>query len=376
MTSKGKMAGIEHKQLSRKLNRSKGFKPRKVLFTLSGRMVLLGYVGIHVAMYYWISLSSNHNTDGNIKRNSHVRTDGVIEPTYTNHRNTQESESFAASLDGNSGLAVDPLDEIEDDVDSTVSIKISQVNMSPKPGRTAAMIIAVVPYSEDRLLALWSQLECFHQTGKFQEIIISAPHWAREDKILEPFVREAISSIPHFQEVGSPTVTIQYYLNDRYDAGLWCDSLKSKHININPQNNSDPQWTSPVEQYDDFVLVNDSLMAVERDFSGVLDVLREKKLAMTSLNYSRSDYWFWLESAMRGFSSYGIERFMEHSCIPVSDEIWCRDLQSADQKRCIVEHFEIKMVEEFAQEEVWGLFSSDVPKHMITEDRINNAKTW
>mmetsp|Transcript_12204 Transcript_12204/g.17773 ORF Transcript_12204/g.17773 Transcript_12204/m.17773 type:complete len:370 (-) Transcript_12204:496-1605(-) len=369
------MTWVAHKQLTRKLNRSKGFKPRKVLFILSGRMMLLGYVGIHVAIY-WIYLSVTHETAGNIKRKSHIRPDGVIEPTFTNHRNTQESELFAASLDGKSGLEVDPFDETEYDVDSTVSIKISQVNMKSKPERTAAMIIAVVPYSEDRLLALWSQLECFHQTGKFQEIIISAPHWAREDKILEPFVREAIASIPHFQEVGSPTVTIQYYLNDRYDVGLWCDSLKSKHININSQKIHESQLTSPAEQYDDFVLVNDSLMAVERDFSGILDVLREKKLAMTSLNYSRSDYWFWLESAMRGFSSYGIERFMEHACIPASHEIWCRELQSADQKRCIVEHFEIKMVEEFAEEEVWGLFSSDVPENMITEERVNNGKTW
>ena len=88
-----------------------------------------------------------------------------------------------------------------------------------------AAIIAVNPDSKERFLALWSQLECFFgNNDKFGEVMISAPSWAKREGLIEPCLKNAKETLPHFKD-GSISLSLQYYTNDRYDVGLWCDAL-------------------------------------------------------------------------------------------------------------------------------------------------------
>jgi len=232
----------------------------------------------------------------------------------------------------------------------------------------AVAIIASVPDNKERLLALWSQLECFYANDRYDEIIVSAPAWAKEENVIEPFLRNAVSRIPH---LNSTSVILQYHLNDRYDVGLWCDALDSRTVNDQPVKG----------KYNEFVLSNDSIMAVEEHFTGILDELRQRNLTMSSLNFSFLDG-YWLESTMRGFSRKGINTYTNQACVPVSHERWCPGLNITNKteadlkKRCIVDNFEIGIASLFPRHEMWGLFPSDVPVDMIKEEFLLDGKTW
>ena len=101
---------------------------------------------------------------------------------------------------------------------------------------------------------------------------------------MQPFIQKAIESIPHLKDT---EILIKYHVNDRYDVGLWCDSLKDTDGAV-------------LNRYDDFVLINDSIWALEKHFNGVLDTLCENNLTITSLNYVGTPEVYWLESVFRG----------------------------------------------------------------------------
>jgi len=234
--------------------------------------------------------------------------------------------------------------------------------------RKAVYIIAVVPDSKERLQALWSQLECFYDEKKFQGIVVAAPNWAKEENILAPFLQKAMDNIPHLKGVD---LAINYHNNDRYDVGLWCDSLNGEHEN-----------GSLLENYNDFVIANDSIMAVRGHFTKVLDVLREKNLTLTSLNFSELDG-YWVESAMRGFTQKGMRVFMEHACVPATHDRWCpesspefKDMETYQRKRCIVDNFEIAIARLFPRNKVFGIYPADVPEDMVGRGFMNDGKTW
>eukprot|EP00594_Rhizosolenia_setigera_P005429 CAMPEP_0178948130 /NCGR_PEP_ID=MMETSP0789-20121207/5299_1 /TAXON_ID=3005 /ORGANISM="Rhizosolenia setigera, Strain CCMP 1694" /LENGTH=409 /DNA_ID=CAMNT_0020628457 /DNA_START=149 /DNA_END=1375 /DNA_ORIENTATION=- len=223
-------------------------------------------------------------------------------------------------------------------------------------GNKTVAIIGIVPDNKERLLALWSQLECYFGNEKYDEVIVSAPTWARDDGIIEPFLSAAEENIPHFKS-GSVSLKIQYYENDRYDVGLWCDALLDENNGALSEGNN-------------FVLSNDSIMAVEQ-FTAIIDTLKERNLSMTSLNYSFLEK-YWLESVLRAFSKDGIVKYIEYACKGAPS---MRDRCSEnDFKRCIVENYEIAIVDLFERKEVWGLFPSDVPKDMIR--RRGAPQTW
>jgi hypothetical protein len=252
--------------------------------------------------------------------------------------------------------------------DMVIVAKDKGYDTNKKQGAVA--IIASVPDNKERLLALWSQLECFYANDKYNEIIVSTPAWAKEENIIEPFLRNAVSRIPH---LNSTSVILQYHLNDRYDVGLWCDALDSSTVNDQP---------APVKaKYNEFVLSNDSIMAVEEHFTGILDELRQRNLTMSSLNFSFLDG-FWLESTLRGFSKKGINSYTNQACVPMSHERWCPGLNITNKteadlkKRCIVDNFEIGIASLFPRHEIYGLFPSDVPDDMIKDEFLLDGKTW
>lgn len=265
---------------------------------------------------------------------------------------------------------------------ATSSLKISSYTPTAADS-TTVYIVAVAPKNNVRLMALWSQLECFVTEEKIQTIIISAPLSIKGKAFLERFVRHAKESIPHLTNMN---VVIKYYINDRYDVGLWCDALKDK---MEIYSKDDGNNFDSVLAYKEFVLINDSIMAIRDDFTDVLDVLKlDSRLSMTSLNYSflygskgdhnRSrDRKMWLESVFRAFNRNGITRYMNYACVPASHPYFCPD-ESDDEvkKRCVVEALEINIANLFHTQEIRGLFPSDVPTGMIREKGLEQVYLW
>ena len=219
------------------------------------------------------------------------------------------------------------------------------------------VVIAAAPRSIKHIVSLWSSLECF--TGDVNHVAVSAPNWSQS--ILERFLAQASQSIPHFK---SRKVSLEgmVTINDRYDVGLWCDALSRmgvKGSNIHHD-----------ASFDEIALLNDSIYAL-REYNEVFTALREKDARMTSLNYSyihpkgTGEQYYWLESVWRGFDRKGIQTFVDYSCRPPTDPMFCSKAWWG-KKGCIVENFERAMAWQFPREETVGLFPSDVPKEMLT----------
>ena len=249
-------------------------------------------------------------------------TDGVEEGGEGEDENNDKKDA-SQEIEPNAVVQINDNTNTADTATTVTTVdEISSTNSTKISPRTAAFLIAVVPDNEVRFSALWSQLECLYDKEKFQSIVIGAPDWAKKENILQPFIQKAIESIPHLKDA---EILIKYHVNDRYDVGLWCDSLKDMDGAV-------------LNRYDDFVLINDSLWALEKNFTGVLDTLREKNLTMTSLNYSdKPNEFYWLESVFRGFNKKGMKRYMEHACVPANHRFWCRRKKAKKtRKRCIV----------------------------------------
>jgi hypothetical protein len=221
------------------------------------------------------------------------------------------------------------------------------------------LVLSSAPIDERHILALWSELECFaHNVDK---VIISAPKWGKD--VIREVIRQAKRSIPRFV-TGATSLEAEFYVNDRYDVGLWCDVLENQHL----------------DDFDEFALLNDSIFAL-RKFSGVLDALDERNISMSSLSYSFSSpnfksygpEYFWLESVFRGFDRPGIDVFMKYSCVPVTHPFFCQ--KRKNWKACIINNFEHGMSRQFSRDQVGGLFPTDVPLEMITQERWN-FRSW
>jgi len=220
------------------------------------------------------------------------------------------------------------------------------------------LIISVVPRNLRHVLALWSQLECF--TVGVDHVVLAAPTWSRE--IVTKIVELAKHSIPRFvnKEV---SIQMEYFFNDRYDVGLWCDAIGSLNIH----------------EFDEFGLINDSVFAL-RDFVEVYDALSVKNVSLTSLSYSYTaknfkgkpgSQYFWVESVYRGFTREGINAFQNHSCVPADHPFFCPEKD--ENKDCIINNFEHDLATEFPCDKVFGLFPSDAPDIFLEN---NTHMTW
>jgi len=221
----------------------------------------------------------------------------------------------------------------------------------------STLLIAAYPVDTDRLISVWSFLECFVDK-RIHTIVVAAPDWAKDENLLEPFLRHATESIPHLKDID---IVIKYYVNDRYDVGLWCDSLNDENSKI-------------FNDHDDFILVNDSIMAIQH-YTGVLDLLQTNNLTMTSLTYSNKPQ-YWLESFFRGFNKKGMKKYMQHACKPAMMRRRCNYRNEARKKRCIVDYFEIAVAGIFPRQETAGIYSADVPVEMINEKVYERAAMW
>ena len=223
----------------------------------------------------------------------------------------------------------------------------------------AVLVIAAVPFHSSRALSLWSQLECF--TDNIDKVVIAAADFSKE--LMDPFIREAVNAIPHLRD-GRVKVEVKYYKNDRYDIGLWCDALNDGKGEEKTDTNV---GKSLVNNFDHFMLINDSLMAIQRS-SELIDVTRSKKIKMGSLTYSLLGGRYWLEANYRSFDSDGMKTFMEHVCIPNP----CLEKRGKKrQHRCMVDKFEIPVASFFRRDEVWGLYHGDATIEYFNATRKN-----
>ena len=120
------------------------------------------------------------------------------------------------------------------------------------------LVIAAAPRSVKHIVSLWSSLECF--TSDADHVAISAPTWSQ--RILERIIEEAVHKIPRFA-TGKTSLEAMVAVNDRYDAGLWCDALSMMGVkgsgedkDNNVDNNED------LLPYDEIALLNDSSSVV------------------------------------------------------------------------------------------------------------------
>ena len=224
---------------------------------------------------------------------------------------------------------------------------------------TNTMIVATYPSSDLRLTAIWSQLVCF--TASVDRIVLSAPD--------EEWSREAMANFTHQMKEKLPPkiyekISLQFYTNDRYDAGLWCDALALEEESVG----------AIAKENTNYLLINDSLMAI-RQFDGLLNSLSERDdVSLVSLNYwngttndGGNDYW--LESVARAFSPHGIQIYSEKVCRNLNETIGtvCASMGRKKRKRCTVEYSEIAVARYYNRTNIRGLYPGMVPEHMMID---------
>jgi len=243
----------------------------------------------------------------------------------------------------------------------------SPSKLSSSSSTSSLMVIAIYPRDDLRKAALWSQLECF--ADRFDRIIISAPleYAVNVTQILI----EVNQKLPDI----AAKLEVNYYTNDRYDFGLWCDALTQTNILQPVDNNGTTTYVGGSSSYDQFLLINDSLMAVERT-NEFLDALTDRNASLVALNeWTVDDSIYWVESPARAFSREGIQVFADHVCPIKLHDNWrinCPLLNKkhwvkgvlrkiypnpvAKQKRCIVETTEINVAGLYPRTKVHGLY--------------------
>lgn len=254
--------------------------------------------------------------------------------------------------------------------------------------KSSMMVIAAFPKHSSQYTVMWSQLECFAE--KFDQIIISADHKFKD--ALDSFVSKVKDNLP---EVGSK-LKAQYHINNRYDAGLWCDALFQENV-IN-ENKKKDEFTKQEQvdekdhsanstfhsiivnassSFDRFVLINDSMMVLEKSNELLESLEVNNNITFVSLKYwgsknytdespAKRNQHYWLESPARAFNLEGLEIFANHVCTLPPINITnihhqCPHLtamrgKNARVKRCIVEKTEISLVKQYPLDKVHGLY--------------------
>lgn len=251
------------------------------------------------------------------------------------------------------------------------------------------LIIASVPKDAKHVLALWTHLECV--TKGIDKVLISAPDtpWSRD--IVSVVIRQfrwnnSVNNNTHKFELDAA-----FYVNDRYDAGLWCDGLKY-HFGFDG-NRFINNITKPHAIY----LINDSSMAL-RQYDSLTNKVatiaalanQQRKgdlgggsnLKLVGLNghlrkthrgcryYNRPGGcgFYWIESVYRGLTPDAVPVFFKHSCVHDKEKPTCQCTGNC-RKKCIVNKYEKGLADEFNHTEVDAMHPSYLPNDV-------NASYW
>jgi len=259
----------------------------------------------------------------------------------------------------------------------------SQARSRAQSQSRAIMIIAVYPKSIDRIGAIWSQLECFsHDYEKI--VIVSLGGESQMDESLLKLMNEISIEMP---EIASKIETRVFAQNEKRDTGLWCDYLIKDDI---LQKGLDGTYLGgSAGVFDNFLLINDSVMAVENS-NELLDTLHAKKLSMVSLNFWNENtdekIPFWVESVARVFSLEGIQTYADEVCSKMNNIQWrkdCPDLMKFETwpnlvrlKKCIVRKTEVEIASLYSPSKVLGLYPGKVPENLIQNERFYRSPSW
>ncbi len=176
---------------------------------------------------------------------------------------------------------------------NSVQTQDSVIDTQPQlPDATAmpitTLIIATVPYDHYHAKALWSHLECL--TENINHVVIAAPDadWSRSivDAIVTKF-QAALSNQNKDRSI-SKTIIIEadYFVNDRYDVGLWCDALKSNYRyrrNTVPRNQATFLVNDSAFSVRKYVELNDRIINATKQESSSSTV-NSRSLKLLSLN--------------------------------------------------------------------------------------------
>ena len=311
----------------------------------------------------------------------------VFSPVFRNPNTLQE----VAIPTGNEDAikALDPVAQALNAFKGEVALETAE-NRSTK-SKKALLIIAISPTTDAlRFAATWSILECF--AADFDKIVISSSNVLHRNQTASvpacPFVTYFLRKVREaMPDVGSK-IEDRYFFNNRYDAGLWCDAMVStpRNSNISILEKGTENRTSYVggsSEYDRFMLINDSMMAV-RKTNEFLTALEEKKADLVSLNSwgkNATDPNFWVESPLRVFSLRGIQEYADRICSlgeiqPARDCPWLIDKSRKEfeetsgrkgmerasrkerKKRCITVKTEIEVAKFYPPDKVFGLYPS------------------
>ena len=229
------------------------------------------------------------------------------------------------------------------------------------------MIIATYPNSADRLAAIWSQIQCLSHDFK---IVISAPIG---------FENEIRNFVEQVSSVDSRIIDTFFFENKRYDYGLWCDALTEGGLikpNETSKQSSGVTFLGGESAFDHFMLINDSILSLEKS-NLLLDSLLKQNASLVSLNYwgnkTSGEKKYWLESALRIFNKEGIQTYVDHICSlpPIKWRKACPQLRGFSMsnkdknKRCIVLLSEIRVVDHFQLDKVYGIFKGYNSKYKM-----------
>ena len=193
----------------------------------------------------------------------------------TRYHNTQEDACFAAANEAIQACGSECNPDVCDTQSNTSIVRLPEGHT----GRLKVLVIAAVPKDENHAVSLWTELECL--TGGIDLVVLSVPNWSQN-------LTEHIASRAR-KELGL-NVDTRYYVNDRYDLGLWCDALQDIRGTFKVSRGS--------VEYESIILLNDSVFAM-RTFTGIQDRLAQSsgKLDMVGLSYSTTgtDGRPWLE---------------------------------------------------------------------------------
>lgn len=249
------------------------------------------------------------------------------------------------------------------------------------------LIVAARPGDDEwRVRAVRSHLECMvEHNERIGKVIIAAPRNATVMGTLRRLADHARGALP----AAASRLEVRHYDNDRYDAGLWCDALLRGGVLKRDGDNPPYLNNSSSDAFDRFVLINDSLLAMDEttihpDFDAVYSQSKAGAYDLISLNYwgdpETKDLFhedrrkrYWLESPLRSFSLRGIQIFADEVCslpaVEVSNLMTvCPDKRVTSRrdawkriKRCIVEKTEIDVARYIGNgDRVHGLYPGGV----------------
>ena len=208
-------------------------------------------------------------------------------------------------------------------------------------------------------------------TDGIDRVLISAPDapWSRG------VITALVNEFRKQRKSASFQLEVAFYMNDRYDAGLWCDGLTQhfgfdgKHFvgKVSADNSISPNNSTSVFLINDSVVSlfkYDSLMKkvltnarIEQKYQMKSSRNKSNQLKLVSLNgvLPNKRGKGWVESVYRGLTPEGVSKFHQHSCVNMG--AWCRNLKGNVRKKCIVDRYEKSLTDVFLSHEVDAMVS-------------------